>query len=783
MKRQLTSPGNGLLSGTIVKRHLTSLGSGLLLLAAFGSLACDETDGPEAPDTQNIGENELGVNFGALGAPVTNCTAAVTTGDTPVFSVSAKTLNLSLDDNVDAIISVVGGKLKVNGHQCKTAAVDFDDDPPTAAVAAFELTSTNVNKINISADSTNKVVIDLLPGAFGNIFGASGNIIITGDGVAVGVRGSIAANLVKMGQEGAEAFYFELSGDAKPDLKIDGEPGAITLALGDGNDSFTAQGQALTTTSFGGEVTTDVGASVKVVVYGGAGNDSLKGGLGDDVLDGGEGNDVFQTSAGSVDDGADAYIGGSGSGIDTVDYSGRTSPLSVSISTNRTDPWVQGNSLFNAGVTSGETLTFTTGTGASTTAVTATFAAGQTTASLIVDYLNVTDTAFKAVATASLNDRGELVVVAKLAGTDSIQLTGGTADLVNITTAQTSISFRSTAGADPDDGMTDEGDDVRADVENITGGSGNDILTGGVGSNTIYGGAGNDDISGGLPVAAASCSTSDVDVLNGGDGDDVFTMGFRTNCSDAVDGGNGYDIADYQMRSAGLTIVVDTTANDGEVGELDKVVAEAILGGEGADTMTGGLGNDDFHGGPANDFLSGGAGNDTLVGGPGNDSLLGGAGDDYFNETGAIDQVGRLNPAFIKAHLGSVVGAIQPDVINGGADFDTCDYSTRTAMTVTLCSNTAALTASVDNCGSGSRDTADTDDITNCEDFVGGDGNDTITGSDASDMLNGGAGADLILGGGGDDQLVGGGGADTLNGGAGDGDICGAAAVVLQCEI
>jgi Ca2+-binding RTX toxin-like protein len=787
MKSQLTSLGNGLLSGTI-KRHLTSLGGGLLLLAAFGSIACDETDEPEAQDNQNTGENELGVNFDALGANVTTCTAADTQND--VYVASTKTLNLTLGATDDAIVSVVGGKLKVNGYLCKTAAIQADPNatPPVAAAAAIDLTSTNVNKLNITAASTNKVVIDLLPGTFGNIFGAAGGIIIAGDDVAVGVRGSATANVVKMGEEdGADAFYFELSGDAKPDLKIDGDPGTITLALGDGADSFTAQGQTLTTTSLEGSAPTIDVTSATVVVYGGAGNDTLKGGTGDDTLDGGDGNDVFQTSAGSVDDGADVYIGGSN--IDTVDYSGRTDSVSVSVNPNNTVPWTKGGSLFNLSVTSGETLLYSTGTGGGATeARTLTFAAPtKTTPGAILDAINANAT-FTALATASLNDRGELVVAAK-SNTDSIQLTGGTADII---TDQTRVGERTTANADADDGFDGEGDDVRADVENITGGAGDDILTGGVGHDTIIGGAGNDSISGGLP--ASSCA-NDVDVLNGGEGDDVFVMGLNTNCGDAVDGGNGIDVVDYQMRSAGVTIVVDTVANDGESGEADKVVAEVMLGGEGNDTMTGGIGNDDFHGSIGNDILTGGAGNDTLVGGPGNDSLLGGAGDDYFNEKDKADQYresdGTLVNAFIKGHFGSVVGSAQPDVINGGADFDTCDYA-RTATTdmiVTLCSNTTASTATVGNCAvatpsnAANNDTPDTDDITNCDDFVGGAGDDSITGSDASDMLSGGDGADSILGGAGDDELSGGNGNDTLNGGSGDGDICGVETFVSQCEI
>jgi Ca2+-binding RTX toxin-like protein len=783
MKSQLTSLGNGLLSGTTVKRRLTILGSGLMLLASFGIVACDETDEPDAQDKQNI-DNELGVNFDALGAQVTTCTAADTSGATPVYVASTKTLNLELDPNTDAIVSVVGGKLKVNGYQCRTLAIQANPsaDPPVVGVPAVDLTSTNVLKLNIDAASTNKVVIDLLPGTFGNIFGASGGIIVSGNGVAVGVRGSASANIVKMGQESATAFYMELSGDAKPDLKIAGTPGAMTLALGDGADSFSAQGHALVTTSLEGSDPTSDLEDATVTVYGGAGNDTLKGGLGADTLDGGDGNDFFQTSAGSISDGADVYIGGTGT--DTVDYSGRTDGVAVSVAPTRTVAWAEGVNLFNVSVASSDTLTYVTATTGTTTARSFSFTAAKTTAANIISDLNA-EAVFTVVARASLNDRGELVVETK-SGTDSIQLTGGTADLVNLA-SQTRAGDFATRASDPDDGFVDEGDDVRADVENITGGSGDDTLTGGIGHDTINGGAGADDISGG--AKGATC-TDDVDVLNGGDGDDVFAMGINPNCGDAVEGGNGYDVADYQMRTAGVTIVVDATANDGEASEADKIGAtvELMLGGSGNDTMTGGTVNDDMHGGAGNDLLSGGTGNDTLVGGPGLDTLLGGAGDDYFNETDKVDtyvnSADQVVDVFIKQLTGSTVGSVQADLINGGADFDTCDYSrtATTAMTVTLCSN-AAVSNAGGACVGATTDTADQDDITNCDDFVGGAGNDTIIGSDGVDMLNGGLGNDTIFGGAGDDNLIGGGGTDTLNGGAGDSDICGTASVLVSCEI
>jgi Ca2+-binding RTX toxin-like protein len=774
MKRQLTSLGNGLLTGSTLKKCISSIGGGLLLVAAFGATACDENEEPEPQET--TGDNEFGVNFDALGANLLTCTDADTTGNNPEFSTADKTLNLVVTPNADAVISVVGGKLKVNGYQCKTQAIAAQPNasPPVAAVPAVDLTSTTVNKILITADNTNKVVIDLLPGPFGAIFGAQGGITITGANVNIGIRGSAAANLVKMGEETSSAYYFELSGDTKPDLKIAGDPATVTLALGDGADSFTAQGQAFDTSSLNGSAETDDVTNQAVLVYGGVGNDTLKGGLGNDTLDGGEGNDFFQTSAATTD-GGDIYIGSAGT--DTVDYSGRTDAVAVSVAPSYSNGWAEGVNLFNFTATTGTTLDYTIG--AATGAFT--FSATRTTPTTILSDLNG---AFGSAAVASLNERGELVIV-KNSTLGLLSIRGGDSGLFGGTTR--SNDGVAQLATDPDDGIPGEADDVRADVENITGGAGNDTLYGGTRGDTIGGGAGADIIGGG--PAGTSC-TDDVDVLNGGDGDDIFVMGRITNCGDAIDGGNGRDVADYQMRASGVTVLIDTTANDGEGAEGDKVLAttEVILGGTGNDTLTGGTGDDDLHGGPGNDLISGVAGNDSIAGGPGVDTLLGGAGEDYFNETDSIDKyrdsAGSLVNAFIKAHLGSTVGgSAEADLINGGADFDTCDYGrvATAAMTVTLCLNASVQNAS-GACQGGAADTPDGDDITNCDDFVGGAGNDSITGSEGDDMINGGAGNDSIVGGNGNDQLIGGGGTDTLTGGAGE-DICGLATVVNSCEI
>ncbi|WLH90732.1 type I secretion C-terminal target domain-containing protein [Pseudomonas sp. FP453] len=67
---------------------------------------------------------------------------------------------------------------------------------------------------------------------------------------------------------------------------------------------------------------------------------------------------------------------------------------------------------------------------------------------------------------------------------------------------------------------------------------------------------------------------------------------------------------------------------------------------DGADTLLGGAGNDILFGQGGNDTLNGGAGNDILVGGKGNDILTGGAGADTFvwlkgdtNTSGGFDRI------------------------------------------------------------------------------------------------------------------------------------------------
>jgi Ca2+-binding RTX toxin-like protein len=269
-----------------------------------------------------------------------------------------------------------------------------------------------------------------------------------------------------------------------------------------------------------------------------------------------------------------------------------------------------------------------------------------------------------------------------------------------------------TVGSNKNDGESAEADDVRADVEGVTGGTANDALTcsvptgcalsGGDGADTLSGQSGNDTLDG----------EAGDDVIRGGPGDDTLR------------GGAGRDLLTYSERSAAVTVSLgdpgSLATNGGSSGENDS--------NEGFEDLSGGAGDDTLTGNGVDNRLSGGAGNDVLSGG---------GGDDVFDEGAAANGADRFD---------------------GGAGIDRVDYGARTApLTVTL--------DGMANDGA----TLEQDDVaSDVEAVTGGAGNDSLTGGPGAQLLDGMDGADVLSGLGGDDVLSGGPGNDTLFGGDGD---------------
>jgi len=266
------------------------------------------------------------------------------------------------------------------------------------------------------------------------------------------------------------------------------------------------------------------------------------------------------------------------------------------------------------------------------------------------------------------------------------------------------------------DGAAGEGDNVVADVENVTGGQAADTLTAGAPSAGLFGAAGNDAISGG-PADDFLDGGDGADSLAGGAGDDFirdgdFTDGIQNPGdpaqpiagNDALDGGAGNDTlvtdrgADNvvggpgrddaffaqgfgnraipqastvttPIADAGFTISLDDLANDGVTGagEGDNVhsdVENVTTDGRAADVISTGAGNDAIDGGAGADTINAGDGDDAVNAVDATTDIIDcGRGTDAANVDLAGAQALRADVTFdCETITGQAFGAVAPPV-------------------------------------------------------------------------------------------------------------------------
>ena len=255
-----------------------------------------------------------------------------------------------------------------------------------------------------------------------------------------------------------------------------------------------------------------------------------------------------------------------------------------------------------------------------------------------------------------------------------------------------------------------EGDSF-ASIENVWGGSADDVITGSSGNNSLRGLDGDDVIDGGAGN----------DVLRGDEGNDTVVGGagndqiFGGAGADVLDGGEGVDTLRYEEDIEGVTLNLQTNTVSGGEAEGDTISNfENAYGGSADDVITGSSGNN---------TLRGRAGDDTIYGGDGNDSVFGDGG---------------------------------RDVLDGGDGIDTLRFDF----------DSAGVNVNLET-GITSGGEAEGDTISNFENVFGGSGNDVLTGDDGRNVLRGNDGADTITGGAGNDILTGGAGDDAISGGSG----------------
>ncbi len=277
------------------------------------------------------------------------------------------------------------------------------------------------------------------------------------------------------------------------------------------------------------------------------------------------------------------------------------------------------------------------------------------------------------------------------------------------------------------------GDDVlegTSYISRLHGGDGDDALRASSGITTFYGGDGNDRLDG----SARDGDSKGYVIYNwtqtarSSDAAIHLDMNDATKWKQIEQGrwesgtGEGYDF----IRA---WIDLDTDNDDPQADEYDYLrgvdklsitttsAGSEISGGDGNDRLTGGSGNDIFSGNGGRDTLRGNDGNDVLDGGDGRDYLFGNDGDDMLDGGSEADYLS---------------GGDDNDALNGGAGNDYL-YG---------------------NDGSDMLD--------------GGEGNDMLFGNDGNDVLDGGEGNDTLYGSDGNDVLDGESGTDTLAGGAGN---------------
>jgi hypothetical protein len=301
-----------------------------------------------------------------------------------------------------------------------------------------------------------------------------------------------------------------------------------------------------------------------------------------------------------------------------------------------------------------------------------------------------------------------------------------------------------------------------ANVENVTGGFGNDIITGNDGNNTLRGEFGNDILDGGLGA----------DRLIGGAGDDTYVV---DNINDTISDSSGTDTVlssiNWTLGSNLENLILTGFSNiNGTGNSLQNVIVgnsgnNILNGGSNADNLTGVAGDDTYIVDNVNDVVNelANEGTDTILSSvtrtleanvenltlTGN-STINGTGNDLNNiitgnsrnniidgGVGADALIGGLgNDTYIIDNLGDSI----TETLNQGTDL------VKSNVSWTLVDNleNLILTGSANINGAGNS-------VNNV--MTGNDGDNTLSGGFGNDSLTGGLGADILIGGFGNDNL------------------------------
>jgi Ca2+-binding RTX toxin-like protein len=493
----------------------------------------------------------------------------------PSCSFEAGTLTVMID-GISATLTASGaGAIELDGVPCgqaTTTATDLIQVNGGALADKLTLTGSFAPGATAEPSGTSEIEILLALGAGSDTLAVKyGNTADTVTFTASGV---------------------DVGGDGDEDLTTAGVE-VVSLMTSAGDDTIDARaylGGGLLVVDGGDGADVLYGSAVRDRLLGDAGNDILYGGGADDTLIGGDGDDVLRGGAdddrmvaGAAVDGADRFHGGGGH--DTVDYSARTSPVSVTPSSSDADDGQPGVEFDRValdveeieGGVGDDDLTYDDATGP--------VVLRGNRGSDVIRGGPFGDALYGGPgADALLGGLGDDLIYGEggqdwlyheftSVGFDGNDLMSGGSGIDTVSYYRRSVGVTLTLGNDlADDGTPGvEFDTVGSDVENAIGSAADDVLVGSEAPNELIGLNGNDEIYG-----------------SGGD--------------------------DRLLGSFGNDLLVGDAGDD------------LLKGENGQDTLDGGDGDDVLRGGPSSDTLDGGAGVDQYLAEGGNDTLFNGDG-------------------------------------------------------------------------------------------------------------------------------------------------------------
>jgi Ca2+-binding RTX toxin-like protein len=681
----------------------------------------------------------------------------------------------SLDDSILELVDSAGTLLATNDTGPGDPGTSVNDD----AYITYTFAAAGTYYIRVGRYTSSAVAQPMLAGQTYqlniSLQGAAGSTVFTTNNTS---------SLVADGGEGNDFLQGTIANDI-----LNGGNGNDTASFVTANSTtaigvtvdLNVQGAAQNTVAAGNDTLTGienlVGSRLNDTLIGNADANVIEGGLGNDTLVGGAGND-------------------------TASYTGAAAGVAVSLA-------LQGTAQ-NTGITGIDTLS---------------------------GFQNLQGSVFNDTLTGDATEN----VLSGGDGDDTLNPganTGGTVDLLDGGAGSDTASFAGyTANVtaslnDATDGIATVGGvqiAVLRNIENLTGGDGNDVLTGNANANVIDGGLGDDVLNGGAGLDTVSFGgttgvTVDLSVQtaqNTGVGNDTI-IGFEnvrtgsgadTITGDANDniffdgggvdtytGGNGIDTVDYSAATSAVTVNLNTITaqNTGTFGGRDAIreienvtgaaafannltggnttvnqlvggaAADFLVGGGLGDTLIGGAGTDVIFGDYINTFNTGTTtadGNDVLEGGAGNDSLIGGMGNDILRG-------GDGDDILVGGIANGSSAGLSTVFTNDGGD-DTYDGGDGTDIAYAYYTDhTGGVRFDLGNLAGNSAimvDGVQRGEFISVERviFRGGLGNDVVRGGGTLDTLVGNAGDDVLDGWYGNDTLSGGLGNDTLIGGEG----------------